>query len=136
MRQRNDYVPEGEHVLKHKNIRLEDAFEGYKFVLAELEMVETTNPKFKKGQIVSLFIKLQNGTPWEANLKAYLGAAMGYSNPDDVDEADVETALAADNPLLDTLVRCEGKTRPQKKNPSKSFTNLNWRPYESTEASA
>jgi len=130
VRQRNEYVPEGNHILKHKTIKQDKAFEGYNFVLVELEIVETDNDKFKKGQIVSLFIKMQNGTPWEANLKAYLGAAMGYENPDDVDEADVETALAADNPLLDTLVRCEGKTRPQKKNPTKSFTNLNWRAYE------
>jgi hypothetical protein len=130
VRQRNEYVPEGSHVLKHKSISVETAFEGYKFILAELEIVETDNDKFKPGQIVTLFIKMQNGTPWEANLKAYLGAALGYENPDEVDEADVETAMEKDNPLLDTLVKCEGKTRPQKKNPAKSFTNLTWRPFE------
>lgn len=136
VKQRNPYIPEGEHVLRHKSIKHDAAFEGYKYIIAELEVVETDNATIKPGQIVSLFIKMQNGTPWEANLKAYLGAAMGYENPDDVDEADCETAFAADNPLLDTLVRCSGRKRPTKKDPSKSFTNLNWRPYESTEAAA
>lgn len=130
VKQRNEYVPPGKHVLKHKTIKVDDAFEGYKYVLAELEIVESDNAAFKPGQIVSLFIKMQNKTPWMENLKAYLGAAMGYENADDVDEADVETALAADNPLLDTLVKCTGKNRPMKKNLAKSFTNLTWRAYE------
>lgn len=134
MNQRNDYVPEGEHVLKHKSIKQDTAFEGYKFILAELEVVETDNAKLKPGQMLSFFVKIQNGTPWEANLKAYLGAVMGYEDANDVDEEDCETALASDNPLLDTLVRVTGKDRPQKKDKTKSFTNLNWRPYEEADA--
>lgn len=135
VRQRNEYVPEGNHVLKHLNIKTDDAFEGYRYILAELEIVETDNPRFRPGQVVSLFIKMQNGTPWQENLKAYLGAAMGYENPDEVDEADCETAFAADNPLSGQLVRCVGKVKPTKKDKSRTFTNLNWRPYEQAAAS-
>lgn len=133
VRQRNEYIPEGDHVLKHLNIKQDEAFEGYRYILAELEVVETDNPALKPGQVVSLFIKVQNTTPWMENLKAYLGAAMGYANADEVDEADCETAFAADNPLLGTLVRCSGKKRPTKKDKTKVFTNLTWRPYEQTE---
>jgi hypothetical protein len=130
VKQRNDYVPEGDHVLKVLNLKTDKAFGGYGYILSELEVVETDNPKLKVGQTVSLFIKMQNGTPWMENLKAFLGAAMGYENADDVDEADCETAMAADNPLAGTLVRCTGKKRPTKKDPSKEFTNLTWKAFE------
>lgn len=125
--QRNVYVPEGNHLLKYLNGKQgESQMDNYKYLVFELEVVESDNPTLKPKQVVSYFLPMKKDRPWQTSLKNFLGSLAGV-DPQEIDEADAETALSAKNPLAGMPVRCSGVTRPTKKDPARTYVYLTWR---------
>ncbi len=140
---RGDYVTDGNYVNKIVDIFLKDMRSGKQAVLVEMEVVvssfdaadSSTHGCNKEGDKVTQFFHF--GDSFLSNFKSFAKAAAGFDDagqpmPDEeVTEAYCESLLSSEQgptPLLNCFVYIEARTKPQQRDPSKTFTYVDFSP--------
>jgi len=95
------------------------------FFVAELEILESTNPNQPKGFKCSYMITMDKDAAL-GNLKQFASVA-GETEENEVDEAGVEAICSADNPLEGVLIGFHAFNKPTQA--GNDFTRVVWSTY-------
>jgi len=114
----------GQHLFKILALKQPENLRSGACFIAELEVVETTQPDYTKGQSVSW---IRNVTKHKemalADIKSFLATVAGCEE-EEIDSAGAEMAVGPQQPFAGQLIRCEAFNRPTKD--GGTFTRTIW----------
>lgn len=120
------WVLPGDHLFKILALRQPPKLRSGDCFIGELEVVESNNPDYKVGDLVSY---VRNITAQKemalADVKAFLAAAAGIDEAK-VDAEGAKAAVGEAQPFAGKLIRCYAFNKPQAKDATKSFTHCRW----------
>lgn len=114
----------GQHLLKIHALKNPDNLRSGRCFIAEMEVVESTNPEYTKGQSVSW---IRNVTKHKemalADIKAFLAALAGCEETE-IDNKGADAAVSEKQPFAGALIKCEAFNKPTKD--GGTFTRTLW----------
>lgn len=122
------WLQPGQHLFKINALKQPPNLRAGLCFIAELEVVESSNPDYSPGQSVSW---IRNVTKHKemalADIKAFLAATAGIDE-ESVDSNGADEAVGPGQPFAGFLVRCEAFNRPTRD--GGEFTRTLWSHYE------
>ena len=116
-----DYLGSGLHTLRLLTFQTKVTRKKMDAVIARVEVIESSNPKYAKGAKASIFFSAKPDTNWLGDVKnltlALLGSKFGEAVGEDaVDEEVMEEATGGDGTkLAGVLFRCQAFEVPTKR---------------------
>jgi len=96
---------------------------GRKFFAAEFDVVTTTSPDFKEGDLVSWLVDMDHGETALSNIKAFASAVLDCDE-DEVNETTMEKLIGPEQPASSVRIKANAfiiKTRA-----GNDFTKIRW----------
>ena len=131
------YLLPGDYKLKVREVKNGKAeSQGWDFFLAEMEVVESTNPDRPAGMVVEWMVAFKNAQyakTYVGNVKNFLWAVFNGFDPSVQPEAitDKVWALATSEgqPLRGKTVQCSAVDKAKKHTPNENFTRITFQPW-------
>jgi hypothetical protein len=140
------YLEEGEFKLRVREAKNGHAeSQGWDFFVVEFEIIESSNPKLRVGQIVEWMVAFKN----PQYIKTYLGNVKNFlysvfaayfddvDSPEDINEAVWALAVSEAQPLQGKTVAARAFNKNKKNTPGEQFTRVvfsQWREDEQAAA--
>jgi hypothetical protein len=118
------YLTSGQHLFRIHALKMPPNLRAGECFIAELEVIESTNPDYQKGQSVSWIRNITKHKEMAlADVKAFLAAVAGCAE-EDIDSRGADASVGPAQPFAGYLVRCEAWQKPTKA--GGEFTRTLW----------
>ena len=119
------YLTAGQYELAIRSLAVVDSQKkrGRKFFAAEFDVVTTTSPDFKEGDLVSWLVDMDHGETALSNIKAFASAVLDCDE-DEVNETTMEKLIGPEQPASSVRIKANAfiiKTRA-----GNDFTKIRW----------
>lgn len=140
--ERNPYLLEGIHTLQIKQVNyIAKRKGGFAYIVA-FKVLDSTNPEMKVGGTYSWYQDFEYVDSAKRAVKAFCYAALGLTSGSPAEERQaVDSNMVSlviesttdgyensENCFAGSVIKCESRTEPGKKNPSKLYTNHRFSP--------
>jgi len=128
------YLEAGNYLLKILEVKNGHADQGgFDFFLAEFEVVQSDNPKFRPGSRVEWMVAFKNQqylSTYQADVKQFLYHAFRGFDPnvtvEQINEQVWQLATSTEQPLAGKYVAASAVDKPKKTKPGEVFTKVNF----------
>jgi len=129
------YLTPGQYELVIRSMSLVDSKKkrGQQFFVAEFDVMSTTAPEFKSGDLVSWLVDMDHGETSLSNCKAFASAVLDCDE-EQIDEATMLKLVGPEQPAAGVKIKANAFTIKTKG--GNDFTKIRWDSVTTTAAAA